>query len=346
MRLAVYTPGDFKALERAVAPLGFETSLRHRQFVEHYYCRHPTCRLWTVRGDDGAILGTLGVERMRFQWSGREVIVGSGSNFHGFQRGVGGFLYREWLRACDFALVFGGSHDAHRIYRQQRWHYFPDIHTYRLNPLYSARASDGLWRRGAKWLLRRSVRTPLARLARRLSDIDVGDVHVREESAYTADLIPTRSPFTFRYVPTLDELAWRYSLDLSFVRYRLFRVLAGDRTVGYVVLNVDQSRILVAHSDGEDPHELAIGTIMSVLEVGRPVRRPLLVVLASSDPVMRAVFERFGFRTPAQGRPFAMHARTSSTSLPTDPAGWLVNYDWGDNGLRPRVPVRPPPSGS
>ena len=336
MRLEVYTPDDFAALERAVAPLGHETSLRHRQFVEHYYCGHPACRLWLVRDESGTILGTLGIERMRFQWSGREVIVGSGSNFHAFQAGVGGFLYREWLRGCDFTLVFGGSNDAHRIYRQQQWHYYSDVHIYRLNHLYAGRAGDPLWRRGAKWIMRRIARAPLSRLGRRLSAIDVGNVRVREESAYTADLLPASSPFTFRFVPTLDELSWRYALDLPYVRYRVFRVLAGDATVGYVVLNVEPHRILVAHSDGDDPHALAVGTIMSVLEVGRPVPRPMLVVLASSHPIMRTAFERFGFRAPAQGRPFAMHARNPRTAFPAEPKDWLVNYDWGDNGLRPR----------
>ena len=335
MRLEVYTPNDFPALEQAVAPLGQDTSLRHREFVDYYYCGHPACRLHVVRDDDGRITGTLGVERMRFQWEGREVVVGSGSNFHAFQAGVGGFLYREWLRDCDFALVFGGSKDAHRIYRQQNWHYYSDVHVYRLNHLYGGRPSDPLWRRGAKWIMRRIARAPLSRLSKRLGGIDVGDVHVREESAYTADLLPCRSPFTLRFAPTLDELAWRYALGLPFVTYRLFRVLAGDATVGYVVLNVEPTRILVAHSDGEDAHALAVGTLMSVIEVGRPVPRPLLVVLAASHPIMRDAFERFGFRAPAQGRPFTMRARNPRTPLPTAPTGWLVNYDWGDNGLRP-----------
>ena len=33
--------------------------------------------------------------------------------------------------------------------------------------------------------------------------------------------------------------------------------------------------------------------------------------------------------------PFAVGSLKGPVALPADPSRWLVNYDWGDNGLRP-----------
>jgi hypothetical protein len=159
-------------------------------------------------------------------------------------------------------------------------------------------------------------------------------VSVREEHEYSAELLPRRSPFTVRFAPSVSYLAWRYAFGLSFVRYRLFRILRGSESVGYVVINQSRERLIVAHCDGDDPTTLAYGVLLSVVEAaGRDVR-PHGVVLASSHPEMAEIYRRFGFRARRSDRPLAIGGEGPPRTVPTDTTGWLVNYDWGDNGLR------------
>ncbi|MCW5891977.1 MAG: hypothetical protein KIT14_15745 [bacterium] len=307
-------------------------ALRHRPFVEHFYLSHPSCRLHLLMADDGSIAGILGIARMRFEWNGAELTMAFGANFHALRPGAGGLLYLHWTRSAPVGLVFGGSTDAHRIYREQKWVYFPGARVMMLNPEPLQRPGDPLWRRVARQLRARVQRKPIGRYGVRLPAAARG-VTVREEARWDEALLPRRSPFALRYAPPLDELTWRYALDLPHVRYRLFRVSRDGTPCGYVVLQDRPERILVAHADGEDPGALAGGIVRAVLAVGGTDRTARSVVLASTCPTMREVFLDVGFRVRAE-RPLAMRAFRPSQALPADPGGWLVSFDWGDNGLR------------
>lgn len=269
---------------------------------------------------------------MRFEWNGTELPVAFGANFHALRPGTGGLLYLHWTRSAPVGLVFGGSLDAHRIYREQKWVYFSGARVLMLNPEPLQRPGDALWRRVARQLRARIQRKPIGRYGTRLPDA-VRAVTVREEHAWGEELLPRRSPFALRYAPPLDELSWRYALDLPHVRYRLFRVLRAGTACGYVVIQDRPERLLVAHADGDDPEALAGGIVRAVLAVAGDDRHARSVVLASTCPAMRGVFLDVGFRVRSE-RPLAMRAFRPSQALPADPSTWLVNFDWGDNGLR------------
>jgi hypothetical protein len=53
---------------------------------------------------------------------------------------------------------------------------------------------------------------------------------------------------------------------------------------------------------------------------------------------MAAIYRRFGFRAKHGDRPLAIGGRTPGGTVPTDTSRWLINYDWGDNGLRAPFP--------
>ena len=182
----------------------------------------------------------------------------------------------------------------------------------------------------------RKLRPTLRHAAARIQSAAPAGLTVREEHAYTEDLLPCRSPFAFRLVPTAAYLGWRYATQLSFVRYRLFRILCKGCTAGYVILNDQPDRLLVAQCDGDDPVTLAHGIALSVAAAGCHDRRPREALLTSSHPAMQAVFERLGFRPSRQERPFALGSLRHRELLPaTDTSNWLINYDIADNGLRP-----------
>jgi hypothetical protein len=155
----------------------------------------------------------------------------------------------------------------------------------------------------------------------------------REERDYTQDLLPRRSPFRFRFAPSPAYLTWRYNTSLSFVRYRLFRILEHQCTVGYVVLNDSPQRILVAQCDGEDAETLAYGVLLSVLQATHGDRELRPVSLVSSHPRMQAIYERFGFRRHRRDRSFALGLRGGKLQVDPDTSNWHVNHDWGDEGL-------------
>ena len=325
-----YTPAHFERLQQAVGRLDRAYSLRYRPFVDHYYAGGRWCRLYLFLRDAGTVDGTLGVELMPFAIGSEKVTLGFGSNFHALRPGVGGVLFLRWMRACPRGLVFGGSADTHRLLRGQRWTYLEGATTYHLNAPYAARPKDRWWMTAAKWTLRHTARTVVSEWTRRLRDEGASRLSVREECAYAEDLLPRRSPFAVRFAPPVAYLAWRYALGLSFVRYRLFRILREGESVGYVVINQSPERLIVAHCDGDDPASLAYGVLLGVAEAARCDGELRGVVLASSHPGMAAIYQQFGFRARRRPRPLAV----GDHAIPTDTSTWLINYDWGDNGLR------------
>jgi hypothetical protein len=137
-----------------------------------------------------------------------------------------------------------------------------------------------------------------------------------------------------RFAPDANYLAWRYSTQLPFVRYRLFRVLDRGRSAGYVILNESPERVIVSQCDGEDAETLAWGVVLSLLNAGQADRQPRTVMLTCCHPTMQEIYRSFGFKADST-HPFALGSLRRSIAPPagSNTSNWLINYDWGDNGL-------------
>jgi hypothetical protein len=353
VRVAEYTPELFGPLQEAARRIGPDCSLAHRPFVDYYYATRPFCKLYLFLDAANRVLGTLGSEQMPFAHQSRPLALGFGSNFFALQPGVGGALFLQWLKSNAVGAVFGGSRDTHRITRSQGWTYFRGVKTYYLNRAYRPVAGEPGWRAALKWAARALTpqRLPGAHLSRLPHDAFDG-LAVREERGYTEDLLPNSSPFVFRCAPTLEYLRWRYDLGLSFVCYRLFRVRKGGATAGYVILNEQPGKRLVAQCDGADPRTLACAVVLSLAEAARRDAAPQEVMLTCCHPEMAAVYRAAGFRAARRQRAFALGSLRRPVDLSPDTSRWLINFDWTDNGLRPpfrdqespdALPVTPQP---
>jgi hypothetical protein len=335
MKLAQYRSEDYDRLCEVAARVPAAAALAHRPFVDHFYATSDASRLHLLNLPDAAIAGTLGLEGLRFEHDGRELLIGSPTNYYSLHPGAGGYLFLHWLKTYKVGMVFGGSADTHRILQQQSWTYYPGVKVYLLNRAYPPQPGEPRWKTAAKWL-REKLRPTLRHDAARMRRAAPAALTVREEHVYTDDLLPSRTPFAFRFAPTAAYLSWRYATQLSFVRYRLFRILSDGCTAGYVILNDQPDRLLVAHCDGDDPVTLAYGIALSVAAASCHDRRPREVLLTSAHAAMQPIFERFGFRPSRQERPFVLGSLRHRNLLPpTDTSNWLINYDIADNGLRP-----------
>jgi hypothetical protein len=335
MRIVQYSPEHFGLLLHAAQRSGSAHSLQHRPFVDYYYTTRDSCRLWLALDGDGAVAAAMGLEQLSFCYEKRQLQVGCASNFVAFRPGAGGYLFLHWMKTSDFACVYGGSADTHRIVRNQRWTYFHGIKTLLLNRRYPARPGEAFWRRTAKSVMRAVVpvvdpQSWPAKLARHAGT----HLSVREEHTFTEDLQPADGPFIFRLCPSTEYLNWRYNTSLPFVRYRLFRILAEGVTSGYVILNERPGRVILAHCDGGDPIILASGILLAVAAVTAQGGAVPEVVLTSAHTQMQELFREFGFRAAAAERLFALGARRHSIDLAPDTSRWLINFDWIDNGLR------------
>lgn len=341
MRLLTYSPQHFEAVRTFAIRAGVPI-LAHRPFVDYYYAARDSCKLYLFMENDHSVIGTLGIELLRFEYCGQEIIAGVGTNYHVSRSGAGGYLFLHWMKTCPFSLEFGGSEDVHRIISQQRWKYFKGIKTYVLSSDYPVNPGNTWLHAAAKWVLRRARRRNVREYSSRIAREALTSISVREERGYTQDLLTWKSPFVFRLAPSIDYLEWRYNLALPFVRYRLFRVLTQGRTLGYVVLSDFPNRIVVAQCDGDDPWGLAYGALLSLLEVARDDQKPRTVLLNCSHVQMQPVYEQFGFRTGSKDFPFALGSLRQKIDISCDTSRWLVNFDWGDHGLVGSVPLENP----
>lgn len=336
MNILKYQVGDFPMLRSLWHGLEPDHPLRCREFVDYYYGTTDICRLYYLLNDSDNVLGVFGVERMNFSVQGCQISMGFGSNFVSFYPGAGAMLFLHWIRNYEFGVVFGGSEDTHRILRRQRWKYVVGVKEFILNRKYLPRSDEGVLRRTAKAVARQlDRRIVISRESGWLDTVEDLRLSVVEERRLFKDCLPRSSAFSLRFAPDLTHLNWRYSTELPFVRYRVFRVLQNDDTIGYVILNHKPEQIIVAHCDGEDPLLLAYGVCAAAALAVQGVDESPTVLLTSSHPVMQGVFKSLGFRSSMTDRPLAFGGLGRTPQLPGDPSSWLVNFDWGDNGLRP-----------
>ncbi len=305
MRVVSFKRDDPDRLARLCVGLGDHANLRFPDFVNHYYAGSEWCRLHMLLDDRDEALGLIGVERMTFATRNGPITLGFGTNYRAYQPGAGGVMLLHWLDQCDFGLVFGGNELTHRILKQQKWTWYSGIRQLRLDE------------------------------ARRLHSIpDLPPVRLQEEREFTTDLLPSRSPFAFRFAPNCEYLNWRYATALPFVRYRLFRILSGGRTAGYVVLNLKLDLLLVAQCDGDDPPTLTAGILEAIRTAAEGNRQRQPVSMVASHTAMVDALCRAGFRGHPEERPFIVSGRDGPPPIPADTDTWLVSLDWGDNGLR------------
>ena len=205
---------------------------------------------------------------------------------------------------------------------------------YVLNRAYLPSSTNYPWEVASREVLEHGRRL-LSEFADRIpSEVFERGVTVREEQAYTEDLLPKKSPFVFRFAPTCEYLAWRYHLTLPFVRYRVFRVLHRGTSAGYVIINDQPGRLIVSQCDADDPRTLAEGVLLSIVEAAGNDRAPREVLLSSCHAEMQHIFKGFGFQESRTDLPFALGSFHQPIYLPDETSEWLINYDWGDNGLR------------
>ena len=262
-------------------------------------------------------------------------MIGAGSSFYSARAGIGAILFVHSLKTCPIGLVYGGSEDTHRIIRGRNWAYYDGIQEFILNKPYGPYPSESRWRVALKSILRHTRRAKLSAYSSRIPREVRKTIVVREEKEYSRDLLPRDSPFRFRFAPTLGYLNWRYKTGLSFVKYRIFQMFKDGHSAGYVVLNESRHELIIAHCDGIDPKTIAYGVLLSLLQAGREDREPRAALLSSSHPMMQQIFQHFGFRLERPHRPFAVGTLNGPSDIGPDTSNWLVNFDWGDNGLRP-----------
>jgi hypothetical protein len=338
MSIVEYTLDLFGDVSEMISQFPDVRNLAHRPFVDYYYATREWSKLYLYYSNSGKVIGTLGRELARFEYNSREFTIRIGSNWYSLQRGVGGELYRFSAQSNpdSTALMVGGSQDTLSILRHHKWIFMPGIRGYFLNNPCNLYPGEPRWRSAAKSLLRRVARRRISSFASRIPSDVFAKITIREEDSYASDLLPSQSPFLFRFAPTAEYLSWRYNLSLPFIRYRLFRVSSRGATVGYVILSDSPEQITVAQCDGEDAAALAYGVLLSILDVGCEDQEPRAVFLVSCHSEMTKIFQKFGFSEQRRGDlPFAFRTCPPHVDLSLGASGWLVNFDWGDNGLRP-----------
>src|SRR5579862_3602216 len=331
MAIIEYTPELFDQLQEMVVQVPRRMNLAHRPFVDYYYATRDCCKLYLFLSDSGRVLGTLGRELLAFQHESREITIRMGSNWFSLEPGIGGQLTKFSAQAnpSSFGMMLMASRKALNVLRHYGWIPILGVRRYFLNgyTLYPRTRAAA----AANSIIRQFIGNRIASLTSRVPS----DVSVCEEHSYTPDLLPCRSPFVFRFAPSVEYLNWRYNLSLSFVRYRLFRILLTGTTVGYVIINESPQQIMVSQCDGEDAKALAYGILLSILQVGGNDQSPRMIFLSCSHGQMQPAFKQFGFRTwLRKDIPFAFRTLPPNFDASLNTSRWLVNYDWADNGLQ------------
>jgi len=334
LRSVEYTPDWFEKLRQATDGSPHQHGLKHRPFVDYYFTTGSAKLLLAVDQQD-AITGLLGGEMMPLELNGRTMTFFYGRDFLALRPGSAVYLFKKWLAYSEGrGFAIGGTEDFQKVVRALGWESFGVVRPLYLNQPYSRWDGENRLRLAAKSVIDWFKRRPVGRFQSRIPAEAVGNLSLREESVFTQDMLPTQSPFTLRFAPTVEHLNWRYNTRLSFVRYRVFRLLFGGDSVGYVIINERPDRLLVAHCDGQEPGMLAYGALLSLLEAGRHDRRPRTLMLATTHSVMKPIFEQFGFREGGINRKLNFGGVRKDIEVPSDIGQWLVNWDWGGRALR------------
>ena len=336
MSIIEYTPEYFDALQKMVAQVPRLMNLAHRPFVDYYYATRSWCKLYMALSESGEVIATLGRELRRFEHNSQEITIRTGTNWFSVRPGAGRRLtrYSAMSNPGSYGMVLMASSVAIDVLRHRNWVPVPGVAGYFLNGC-SLRPWNSWWKSAANLAVRTFAGKRISRCASRIPEQAASRISVHEEFSYAPDLLPKHSPFSFRFAPNIEYLDWRYNLSLSFARYRLFRIVADGRNVGYVILNDSPDQVIVAQCDAEDATALAYGILLSVLEAGRNDRAARTVFLSCCHSEMRPIFEEFGFRRWFRGDlPFGFLELPPSIGETREISDWLVNYDWADNGLQ------------
>lgn len=332
MRFEKYNSRHYPVLAAAAQKLNVD-SLLHRDFVDYYYQGQSWSELFMCFNDDDSCAAFLGLDRLRFEHHGQELVIAMATNFYTLNPGTGGFLWLQWMKSCPAGMVFGGSEDSHHILKKQKFTYYSGINVYGLNTRYSAYQGDSAWRAMIKFGMRAIARKRISASETQTFREKSASITIEETSSENARCVEANC-FSFRFAPTEDYLRWRYNSTLPFVRYRWFEISAGNRRVGYCILNDAPNQIIVAHSDGTDPETLAYGILKAIFLAASNDQKKRAVLLASSHPVMQTIFQHYGFSLDLADRSMAIGSLRSSVNLP-EPKTWLINFGLGDNDLRP-----------
>lgn len=335
MQINSYSSGDHATLAKLCAELPPYHNLCYPDFVDYYYGSTNWCRLWMMQDESEKVFGVVGVEKMPFSTPDGPVELGFGSNFYAFQSGAGAFLFLHWARECDYGIQFGGSEDARRLVDHQKWARLTGIQTLQINAAWAEPPGESSWRLAAKRLLRHSpLRTRIDRTAADMIRRGGLGIEAVPEPRFTADMLPDSSPYPVRFAPRPDYLNWRYATDLDFARYHIFRLTLDGESCGFVVLNEQPHRVLVAHADATDAWVLSQGIFAALAQVCTGRMRGCGVLAVSSCPVVQEALTAAGFRVRSKARDIAIGAPRKQPTFTTDTSQWLINFDWGDNGLR------------
>jgi len=334
MAIIKYNPDHFQELQKMVDKLEIISSFSHRPFVDYYYTTSDWCDLFLYMDSKNEIVGTLGIDKLRFEINSRKMIIGFSNNFYSLNPGPGGILFINWLKTCSHGGVLGGSKDFHRIISRQKWVYYKGIKTLLLNQKRRYIRDEALWRKGAKLLLNLSGNKKIAKLSSRIPDSIRKKLSLEEVEKFKEDMVQIPSPFVFRFSPTLDYLNWRYNTHLSFVRYRIFKILVSGELAGFAVFNESPKKILLSHCDGSSPSMLGYGVLLALSKLDKDYKDQPEVDLLSCNPQMKKIFSFSGFREINEEKKFAIGTLKRRPDIPLNTSNWLVNIDWNDNGLR------------
>ena len=335
MKIVQYKSGDNELLRQTASQLPLFHGLRYPSFVDHYYGEPDRAVLLLMLNDSGRVIGTLGYENMPFDTPAGDQTLALASNYHAFESGAGGLLFLHWVKACDFGYVWGGNENTQRVVQHQKWTRYTGIDTFQLNAAFADVPGDPWWRQAAKAALRFSPRR--TRIDQRCREtLREGGLNIEAvpEDRYTEDLLPTSTQYAFRFRPTVEHLAWRYDASLDFVSYRLFRIVKDGESAGYVILNEQPGRTIVAHCDATDRWVLTQGIFAALGRACSGRRASCGVALTSSCEIMKPALEEFGFRRRENLRPLVIGGLGRKPEFGSYTGNWLVNFDWGDNGLR------------